>query len=364
MRTGRSTGDQAERVGDDVGDRPLEEGGVGLTEGHRLRHVDLGSVPVGGTLLSAAATMSSERDRRALQGEGATLQPAHVEQVRDHPVETVGGGIDGAQQLLPISRGPVHVVLLQARHGGLDGGERGPQIVGDRLQEGPAQRIGLGEVLGEGHLLAQRPALQRQPELVREGPQHLLVDRAELPAGEHQATVTGTVQVDRHPRARGRWCVRAAGGQRDPLLTRALEDGHALEPEAAAKLLDDRLEGIGGTDQGTGRARECSCLGPCPACVAGAPRSARPTSRLTRADTATSADSATRCSASAIVHVWMGGVKYQFSSKNAATAAASPTVRPPTPRRAPRPRGTGPGPSDSDRSSRTGEHHRQERQQP
>ena len=59
-------------------------------------------------------------------------------------------------------------------------------------------------------------------------------------------------------------------------------------------------------------------------------RRARPTSTLTSADTATKAVSATRFSPSAIVKVWSGGVKNQFSSRKAATAATSPTARPPT----------------------------------
>ena len=39
---------------------------------------------------------------------------------------------------------------------------------------------------------------------------------------------------------------------------------------------------------------------------------------------------ASRCSASAIVQVWIGGVKYQFSRSEAATALDTAGHRPPT----------------------------------
>ena len=99
-------------------------------------------------------------------------------------------------------------------------------------------------------------------------------------------------------------------------------------PNADAQLVDHRGQRIGAADERRGRAGQRLGLGPGADGLAGATDRAtdeqadeRPTPRRTPI-------SATRCSASATVRVCSGGVKNQFSSRKAATAATSPTSQP------------------------------------
>ena len=100
----------ANRVRDDVGDRPLEQAGVGQDPRQRLRDAD---VDVRGDrrprLRSAAGTISSRPTGRGVDLQRAGLQPAHVEQVADERVEPVGLLVDRLQEGVAFLRRPVDV---------------------------------------------------------------------------------------------------------------------------------------------------------------------------------------------------------------------------------------------------------------
>ena len=193
-------GRPGQRVRDHVGDRPLEQGGVGLHEGHRLRHVDLAfgarrvahCWPRPPRCPPARPESIQARRRRSAAGScRAGSRPPGRDGRSAASMVPSSSSRSAADQSTSCCCKLVTAALMEA-----SGVRRSWETACRRVRRSASVSR---EVLGEGHLLAQRPALQRQPELVREGPQHLLVDRAELPAGEHQATVTGTVQVDRHP---------------------------------------------------------------------------------------------------------------------------------------------------------------------
>ena len=87
-----------------------------------------------------------DADRLRVQRQRAGLQPAHVEQVLDQPVEPVERLVGGGQQLVAgRSASNVDVVAAQAGHRGLGRGERGAQVVADRGEQRGAQPVGLGE---------------------------------------------------------------------------------------------------------------------------------------------------------------------------------------------------------------------------
>ena len=67
-----------------------------------------------------------------------------------------------------------------------------------------------------------------------------------------------------------------------------------------------------------------------PRCASARARAARSTSPLTTAATATNTKIANRLAGSAMVHVWIGGVKYQLMRSELASAAKSAGHNPPT----------------------------------
>ena len=149
----------------------------------------------------------------------------------------------------------------------------------------------------------------------------------------------GRPRSDRRPSARRRpWCRRprrrrpsrcwpaSSSGRRS---ARAQPPHRGPRPDAQAGRPPRGAAGISATDERRGRAGQLPQPRPDHGrLLAGATHRATHQQADEGADTATNAVSATRCSASATVRVCSGGVKNQFSSRNAATTATSPTAKP------------------------------------
>src|SRR5688572_25988423 len=101
----------------------------------------------------------------------------------------------------------------------------------------------------------------------------------------------------------------------------------------ASSANDDRrfsTRRCNGSSEGTVAASRTRISASARARVASAERRAAvATTVLTIAATTTKITSASRFSASSIVQVWVGGVKYQFASRNAATTVAIAVNAPP-----------------------------------
>ena len=311
----RPGGEKRERVGDDVGERPLEQ--------HR---VDVDRRQVSGTSTSmlrravrgsaiALPTTSSSADRRGLHDERAGLEPAHVEQVADERVEPVGFVVDRLEQLVRGGRVERDVLREQARRRGLDRRERRAQVVAHGREQRGAQLVGLRQRRGLGRLGLEPPALERDAELRRERVEHLPVFGAQ--ARRRAATSTASPgrrqrdgPVDRVTRAGA-----SPGGRDDrPAVLRRLQHRAAVEPEGRdevgrrARAADRRREHEPGHPRqrpASARARYASLR------RAGREVDERADHRRRRRGTTTSARTSRPFE---IVKVWIGGAKNQFSS--------------------------------------------------
>ncbi len=98
-----------------------------------------------GMPISALCTTSSTDDGPAERDDGTGLQPGQVEQVFQQRVQLVGSGVGGREQLGLVVLGPGDAPVPQAGDRGLDGGQRGPQVVRECGQHGGADAVGLPE---------------------------------------------------------------------------------------------------------------------------------------------------------------------------------------------------------------------------
>ena len=144
-------------VVDQVGDHPLQKGRVGPHRQRRLVDVD-DHVP--GSRSEAGHRGGYhlvENGRAQSGGDGIGVDAGHVEEVVDQVGEAVGFVFDGSQELGHLGRRPVQVRLSQAVDRRLDTRQRSAQVVGDSLEEGATQLVGLlqgGGVSGAGVQIA------------------------------------------------------------------------------------------------------------------------------------------------------------------------------------------------------------------
>ena len=120
-RTGRAGGRPLQRVVDQVGHHPLEQGPVGDDRREVFGHVHdhfVGPGPEAGQRgqRPPPSTVTGTR----LGADGAGLEAAHVEQVADQAVEAVGLLLDGAQELRLLLGRPGDLPLAEAADRGLD----------------------------------------------------------------------------------------------------------------------------------------------------------------------------------------------------------------------------------------------------
>ena len=125
----------AQRIADDVGQRPFEQGGIGEHVRQCLGDVDL-DAPV---RCPGAADRGEgdllDTDRLELDVQRRRLQATHVEQVADDRRQPIGLLLDGLVELGDRVRRPVDVALTKAGDRRLDRRQGGAQVVGDGLQQ-------------------------------------------------------------------------------------------------------------------------------------------------------------------------------------------------------------------------------------
>ena len=97
MRTGCSSGDQASALDTTLATARSSRAGSASTRGTVSGTSTSSCRPLTLSPLNAAATMSSRATAAQLQLQRAALQPAHVEEVGDDAVETIGGRVDGGR---------------------------------------------------------------------------------------------------------------------------------------------------------------------------------------------------------------------------------------------------------------------------
>ncbi len=200
-----------------------------------------------------------EIDGPAQDLDRADLQPAHVEQVADEPVETIGLLVDRAGELSALLAGPAHVGLQEAGGRRLDRGERGAQVVRDGLQQRGAEGVGLGEAGRSGGIGLEPPSVQREGEVRQERAQHPLVIGRELGAPQHEDRAAVLRQIPPLAVERFRRWVLARRCIEDPSVIAVGEQGDRVERERAAQLVEQSGDGVGladedaaGTGQGSG----------------------------------------------------------------------------------------------------------------
>ena len=137
----------------------------------------------GPRLATAPATTSATSTSSTTSARAPGLQPAHVQQVLHQRGEPVERALGRFQQLRLVLGAEPQVGRPQGADGRLGRGERRPQVVADRAEQGGADAVDLGQrARGGGRLL--------QP-LVLDGAGRLRGERLEHPAGVGLERVAG-----------------------------------------------------------------------------------------------------------------------------------------------------------------------------
>ena len=118
--------------------------------------------------LQGASDDLGEIVRGPVRGDGAGLEPGHVEQVGDEAVQPFRLSEDGGEEVCAGLL--VQVVGKIAQRAGRpdDGGQRRAQVVGDRREQRLAQPVGLGGAHGAFHVLHEVDALDGDSRLIGE----------------------------------------------------------------------------------------------------------------------------------------------------------------------------------------------------
>ena len=102
-----------DRVLEQVRQHPLEESGIGLDEWQVFRHVNRHSPARAWHRQERGADHLVERHGHCLDAECPSLEPARVEQVLDDPIEAVRRLLDRREQLTALLLRPLDVRLAQ-----------------------------------------------------------------------------------------------------------------------------------------------------------------------------------------------------------------------------------------------------------
>ena len=311
-------------VGEQVGQDPLEQARVGEHQREAVRHRHLHPQRV---VQPEQGDRRHLVDRRGAQErlQRSGVQAAHVQQVADQGVEPVGVLLDRREQVGLVGLGPLHVGLPQAADAGLDRRQRRAQVVADgREQRGP-HPVALGERLGLGGLGAQPFPVQGGGRLGGVAGQQRRRGRVRLP-GDQQDQVAADVEAGRG----GQAALDAAGGgphppAGDPLLQFGLA---AVGP---GQVLEHGRGRIGTAQDGLRQLEQRGRLFPGPRGLHGAP--GREVDHAADRDRdGHEQQQGQQLPGSWMVNVWIGTVKYQFSSTLAATAASTAGQKPPSDR--------------------------------
>ena len=313
-RTGLSSGETGEGIVDEVGDGALEQGRVDVDPRKRFRNVDLDSIRGTWRPTIAAATISSMPIDWASDRDAAGLQPAHVEQVADERVQPLGFIVDRlsssccprrSQSISSLSR-LVAEALIDAsgvRKSWLTRGKkRGAELV--RLRPArwrwPLRPATAGPARRKASWVAKPLSTSRS------APGSSVPDNARI---EPSAKANDRPPTRRSCGGFRPAAARCASGRRHRRRRRRPRDGTLRSSSASC--------GSGSASAGRAGQAANAALRPAlgrrrPSRVAAidAGRSTTPRRRQ-------EAMSASTFSRSAMVNVWIGGVKYQFGNRKA-----------------------------------------------
>ena len=163
-----------ESVLDDVDERPLQQGCVDLDEWQGLVNCDVdgGRGPHRSDVLQCRCDHLLERDVPSDHLQASRLDPAHVEELPDHTVESVRLTVDGLQEAPGLLGAEGHVGREETRDGGLDPGQRGPEIVRHRAEDARSQRLGPRQRLADRSLAAEAFGGDGDGQLLGHGSSH------------------------------------------------------------------------------------------------------------------------------------------------------------------------------------------------
>ena len=308
-----------QRVGEQVGQHPLQQAGVGAHQRQPVRaQPSACSLPRSRPRSATGATSSTAVGRR----NGCSDPVASRLMSSRLPISASSRSadvLDGGQQRCLVRRGPLHVGLPQRADAGLDRGQRGAQVVADRGEQRGPHPVALGQRLGLGGLGTQPVPVQRRADLGGEAVQQPARQRPVL-AGRLPAPGR---------RSRGRACSAGVVRARLPLDRGAhplLADRSSSSARPPRLLVRWPSTAVGRVRRRRARSAPVpAALRPRSALRAACTwrRAARCTTLLTVTATVTNSSRASRLRGSAMVSVCSGGVKYQFSSRLAASAAST-----------------------------------------
>ncbi len=139
------------------------------------------------------------------------LQAAHVEQVLDQAVQSVGFVIDGLEQDVGLVGPEGELVREEARRRRFDRRQRGAQVMAHRGQQGRPQLIGPCQRVGLGRLGMESGALQDRRQLGGEGRQNLPVFCGQARTPEGQNLPIGEGEHHRRLVRKARWMEAGRG---------------------------------------------------------------------------------------------------------------------------------------------------------
>ena len=148
--------------------------------------------------LQGAADDLAEIVRGPVRGDGAGLEPGHVEQIGDEAIQPFRFGEDGGEEVCAGFLAQVVGEVAQRAGRPDDGGERRAQVVGDRGEQRLAQPVGLGGAHGALHVLDQVDPLDGDGRLIGER-----VEQTALLGGQQRTRALGVEADDADGAASG-----------------------------------------------------------------------------------------------------------------------------------------------------------------
>ncbi|GGZ09196.1 hypothetical protein GCM10010343_39460 [Streptomyces avidinii] len=185
----------ADRVADEVGQYPFEQGRIGLKRRYRFEvlHIDGGPAPGRQVQrLQCGRQDLLQRGGPQAERERAGLQAAEIEQVLHQAVEPVQGHLGGLQEFRAVLGGDLDLLVAQRADRGQRPCQGGSQVVAHGSEQGGAQAVGGLDGFDLGGGLGQPGSLDRRADMRGEGGQHAsLGGRQRTTAQDEEGFVPG-----------------------------------------------------------------------------------------------------------------------------------------------------------------------------
>ena len=109
---------------------------------------------------TASSIRSPSANTAEARAKLARFHAAHVEEVRDQPIEPLGLGVDRSGDLAALVGRPLHIGVHQRARRGSDRRQWRTQVVGDRVEQGRLERVAPAGDLGRRGLALEPIALE------------------------------------------------------------------------------------------------------------------------------------------------------------------------------------------------------------